>query len=110
MLLINRLPHKEAEQAEEGVHEADVVADSRDDGLLAVWAYRLYRRRLEHLTLQHGYRGSGARRPHHRGRVSHSRATVAGPWNELPRHGVGEVSRRGMIASWETEKKQQQGK
>lgn len=34
--------HKEAEQTEERVHEAHVVADSCDDGLLAVWAHRLH--------------------------------------------------------------------
>lgn len=33
---------KEAEQTEEGVHEADVMADAGDDGLLAVWTHGLH--------------------------------------------------------------------
>lgn len=30
---------KEAEQTKKGVHEADVMADAGDDGLLAVWTH-----------------------------------------------------------------------
>lgn len=99
------LPNKEAEQTEERVHEAHVMANSCDDGLLAVWAYRLHRCWLEHLTLQHSDRSSSARWSNHCGCVSHSWATVARSWNKLPRHGLGEVSRRRVEASWKTVKK-----
>lgn len=36
-------PYKEAEEAEECVHESDVVGDACDDGLLAVRTHRLHR-------------------------------------------------------------------
>lgn len=45
------LPDKEAEHADESVHEADVVADAGGDGLLAVWTNRLHWVRLKHLPL-----------------------------------------------------------
>lgn len=54
------LPYEEAEQTEESVHEAYVMADSCDDGLLAVWTDRLHWGRLEHLPLQHSKRSGRA--------------------------------------------------
>lgn len=42
LLFCSYLPNKEAEQTEKGVHEADVMADAGDDGLLAVWTHGLH--------------------------------------------------------------------
>lgn len=36
-------PYKEAEEAEECVHESDVMGDASDDGLLTVRTYSLHR-------------------------------------------------------------------
>lgn len=86
-------PHEEAEETEEGVHEAHVVGDARDDGLLAVRTHRLHRRRLEHLALQHGHRGGAARRGHDGGRrvAAH---VHEGAGAHVARHGVREVAGR----------------
>lgn len=35
-------PYKEAEEAEECVHEADIVGDAGDDCLLTVWTHSLH--------------------------------------------------------------------
>lgn len=50
-------PYKEAEEAEECVHESDVVRYAGDDGLLTVRTHSLHRRGLEHFPLQHGHGG-----------------------------------------------------
>lgn len=71
------LPYEEAEQTEECVHEADVMADAGGDGLLAVWTHGLYRSRLEHLALQDGHSGGCGGRGENRGRVT--RSEVTGP-------------------------------
>lgn len=52
-------PHKEAEEAEQRVHEPHVVRDAGDNGLLTVRTHGVHRRRLEHLPLQHRHRGGG---------------------------------------------------
>lgn len=51
------LPYKEAEEAEERVHETDIVGDPGDDGLLAVRTHRLHGWRLEHFSLQYCHSG-----------------------------------------------------
>lgn len=44
-------PNKEAEEAEDSVHEAHAVVDAGDDGLLAVVTHSLYGCCLEYLPL-----------------------------------------------------------
>lgn len=51
------LPHKEAEEAEQRVHESDIVGDAGDDRLLTVRTHGLNRRGLEHFSLQHCHCG-----------------------------------------------------
>lgn len=51
------LPHKEAEEAEQRVHESDIVGDARDDCLLTVRTHRLHRRGLKHFPLQDSHSG-----------------------------------------------------
>lgn len=55
-------PYKEAEEAEECVHEAHIVGDAGDDGLLTVRTHSLHRVGLEHLPLQDGHSGGSSRR------------------------------------------------
>lgn len=56
------LPHKEAEEAEQRVHESNVVGDAGDDRLLTVRTHCLNRRGLEHFSLQHCHGGRSSRR------------------------------------------------
>lgn len=50
-------PNKEAEEAEECVHEAHIVGDAGDDCLLTVRTHSLHRCSLEHFALQYGHSG-----------------------------------------------------
>lgn len=54
---LSYLPYKEAEQAEECVHEANIVRDAGDDCLLTMWTHSLHWRGLEHFPLQHSHSG-----------------------------------------------------
>lgn len=56
------LPHKEAEEAEQRVHESDIMGDAGDDRLLTVRTNGLNRRGLEHFSLQHCHGGRSSRR------------------------------------------------
>ena len=59
---VTYLPYKEAEEAEECVHEADIVGDAGDDRLLTVRTHGLHWRGLEHFPLQHSHSGGCPRR------------------------------------------------
>lgn len=94
-------PYKEAEEAEECVHESDIVRDAGDDGLLAVWTHGLHGRGLEHFPLQYGH-SSGCSWWSQDGRCVASHVDkVTRTWTHLSRHRVGEVTGWGWImATW----------
>lgn len=83
---LGHLPHEEAEQAEKWVHEADVMANACDDGLLAVWTHCLHWTGLEHLTLKDRHCCGCPRRGNNCGRVPSSRAKATGRRTKLPWH------------------------
>lgn len=86
-------PDKEAEEAEQRVHESHLVGDAGDNGLLTVWTHSLHWRGLEHLPLQHRHGGGTARGQDSRRVASHM--------DEGPRPGT-HVSRCRMreVARW----------
>lgn len=77
-------PYKKAEEAEERVHEADVVGDAGDDGLLTVWTDGLHWCGLEHFSLQHGHSGGSSWRGQNCGTVDEGTRA----WSHLSRHWV----------------------
>lgn len=95
-------PHKDAEEAEECVHESDVVGNAGDDCLLTVRTHRLHRRGLEHFPLQYSH-GGGCSRRSQDGRcvTSHMMDIVTGTLTHLSWHRVGEVTGwRWVVATW----------
>lgn len=94
--------YKEAEEAEESVHEADVVGNARDDCLLTVWTDGLHRCGLKHLSLQHSYCSSCSGRSQDRGCVAPHVDEVTGRRAHLSRHRVRVVTgrRRVMGTLW----------
>lgn len=82
------LPNKEAEEAEECVHEADIVGDAGDDCLLTVRTHSLHRCGLEHFPLQYGHSGGCSWRSQdsrcvtsHVDKVTRTRAHLS--WNRV---------------------------
>lgn len=86
--------YEEAEEAEECVHEADVVGDAGDDRLLTVRTHGLHRGGLEHFPLQHGHRGGCSRGGQDGRRVTPHVDKVTGTGAHLSRHRVRKVARR----------------
>lgn len=93
------LPDEETEEAEECVHEADIVRDVGDDGLLAVWTHGLHRRGLKHLPLQYGHSGGGTGRSQDGRRVSSHVDEVTGTRTHVSRHRLSKVSRRRWVGA-----------
>lgn len=99
---VTHLPHEEAEEAEECVHQANIVGDASDDGLLAVWTHRLHRRGLKHLPLQYSHGGGrpcgcqdGRCVAPHMGKVTGCRAKLS--W-----HRMWEMTGWRVEATWRT--------
>lgn len=95
-------PHKEAEEAEQCVHESHIVGDAGDNGLLTVWTHGLHRRGLEHFPLQHSHSGRAPRSQDGRRVASHvDEGTWAG--THLSSRRVGEVPRWRNVGATFTE-------
>lgn len=92
-------PNKEAEEAEECVHEADIVADAGDDRLLAVRTHSLHRRGLEHFPLQYSHGGGCSWRSQDGRCVTSHVDKVAGTRTHLSWHWVRKVARRRWVGS-----------
>lgn len=85
-------PNKEAEEAEECVHEPDIVGDAGDDCLLTVRTHGLHRRGLEHFPLQYGHGGCCSWRGEDGRCVTSHVDKVTGTGTHLSWHRVGEVT------------------
>lgn len=88
---------KEAEQTKKGVHEADVMADAGDDGLLAVWTHGRHWSWLKHLPLHNGHGGGCTRCADDRGRVTRSKVT--GPWTVVLCHHMRKMPRGRVVTT-----------
>lgn len=94
-------PYKEAEEAEECVHEPDIVGDAGDDCLLTVRTHSLHRRGLEHFPLQYGHSGCCSWRSEDGRCVTSHVDKVTGTRTHLSWHHVGEVTGwRVEVATW----------
>lgn len=97
------LPNKEAEEAEECVHEADIVGDAGDDCLLAVRTHSLHRWGLEHFPLQHSHSGGCSWRSQDGRCVTSHVDKVAWTGTHLSWHWVRKVTRRRWVGTTCTE-------
>lgn len=82
------LPHKEAEEAEQRVHESDIMGDAGDDCLLTVWTHSLHWRGLEHFPLQYSHCGRCSWRSQDSRRVASHVDKVTGTRTHLSWHRV----------------------
>lgn len=92
-------PYKEAEQAEECVHEANVVGNAGDDCLLAVWTHSLHRRGLEHFPLQYRHGGGCTWWTQDCCCLSSHVHKVAGAWTHLTWYWASEVPGRQWVGA-----------
>lgn len=90
-------PYKEAEEAEECIHETDVMRDAGDDGLLTVWTDGLHWCGLEHFSLQHSNSGGCSWRGQHCGCVAPHGNEGTRAWTHLSRHRVRVMARRRRV-------------
>lgn len=97
---VHHLPDKEAEHADESIHEADVVADAGCDWLLAVWTNRLHWSRLKHLPLQNSHGGGGPRRGENCGCVTWTEVT--GPRTIVLHYRMRKVPRGSVVTTCST--------
>lgn len=102
---VTYLPHKEAEEAEQCVHESDIVGDAGDDCLLTVRTHSLHRWGLEHFPLQYGHRGRCSWRSQDGRCVTSHVDKVTGTRTHLSCHRVRKVTGRRWVGATCTEGK-----
>lgn len=99
------LPHKEAEEAEQRVHESDIVGDARDDRLLTVRTHCLHRRGLKHFPLQDSHSGCGSWGGQDRCCVTSHVDKVTGTRTHLSWHWMRKVTGRRWVGATYRRKK-----